>query len=137
MRCRILTRTICSVLLATVYFLGGAGLLDHLLFTSPATIRQRLLLGVLTVFLFSMACVHLVLLKFAWSRPFTIDEAGLEVEGTRITRQEITSCHWGRYSPGTLNIQIQSHGRFDVSVPMDHRAQVEAALRRFGTWDDH
>jgi len=126
--------------LVTMFFIvAGALTLYDLLAHQPATDRHWLLPAVLSGLAFALASVHLWILRASLGRPLAIFTDGIELGGTKVSWEKVASCRWVTHTPGMLQIQVGTHistGRFFVSVPGLKRAGVEAALRRFGKWED-
>jgi hypothetical protein len=78
-----------------------------------------------------LAQVHAIWLER--KHPLTIRHSGVELGAIALSWPEIDECHWGRSTPGELNIQA-NRKRFIVSIPARHCAEVEAVLRHFGKW---
>jgi hypothetical protein len=79
-------------------------------------------------------------LEAALTSPFVICKQGFKFRRNSnkpliIPWETIPPCYWGLYNRGTLTIP-NADGLGQIAIPEQHRAEVEAILRRFGKWRD-
>jgi hypothetical protein len=78
-----------------------------------------------------------MIVKFIWRRPFVILKTGIKLDGLDLPWDKVVSCHWMPSSPGILSIRADTNQtHLTVWVPERLHTRVEAALRRFGKWED-
>jgi hypothetical protein len=123
------------ILVSLIFSATSALLLYKLLLHRSAVFDPRFLTTVVAGFCFLVAFLFMIILRLVLRPPLAIRKAGIELQGGTLPWEVVDSCHWGYRAPGNLNIRTH-HTSLSVSVPESYRADVEAALRRFGKWQD-
>ena len=91
------------------------------------------------VFALLMAASNWVILKLAEMPMLVIDQTGMKFgEVGKLPWERVEACRWGLHAPYILIIKTSSHKKpFSIiDIPEGYGVQVEAALRRFGKWQD-
>ena len=64
-----------------------------------------------------------------------IDKRGLRAGKLNLAWDKVVGCHWNRYRPGDLEVRTHD-ARSSVLIDARYRAEVEAALRKLGKWEE-